>query len=189
METYTPFKFYLIGSCTTVELLRLTYSPFRGTFHPTALKCVLSLATARQHEGHGSQQRWHAGKVPSRRHHLSVVNAHHPTSLSLPLSRRYIHLHCTQCSNNRPICRLIVNRWVSDAITAYRSDLSPRPIYQCDSRYFGQNILNFATYRDLIDDLSVRETIFGPIVLCSLCPFLIDAFYCCPSSLLVSIKT
>jgi hypothetical protein len=98
-----------------------------------------------------------------------------------------------QCSKDRPICRLIsqfiVNRWVSDTITTYQSDLSPRPIYQCDSRYFGQNILNFATHHHLVADLSVREMIFGPIVLYSLYPHLIDMFCYCPSGLLVSINT
>jgi hypothetical protein len=52
------------------------------------LKYVWSPATARQHEGHGSQQRWHVGKVTSRRHHLSMVDAHPHASLSLSLSQR-----------------------------------------------------------------------------------------------------
>jgi hypothetical protein len=64
-----------------------------------------------------------------------------------------------QCSKNRPICRLIslliVNRWVSDKITTYRSNLSPWPIYQSDSRYFDKNTPNFATYDDLVDNSSV----------------------------------
>jgi hypothetical protein len=76
--------------------------------------------------------------------------------------------HCYgQCSKNRPICRLIsqliMNRWVSNKITTYRSDLSSWPIYQSDSRYFDQNVPNFATYGDLVDDSSARETIFWTI--------------------------
>jgi hypothetical protein len=37
---------------------------------------------------------------------------------------------------------------MSNTITAYRSNLFPRPIYQSDSRYFGWNISNFATNCD-----------------------------------------
>jgi hypothetical protein len=91
-----------------------------------------------------------------------------------------------------------VNRWVRDKITTYRSDLSAwpiyqsfffrLPIYQSDSRNFDQNILNFATYGDLVDDSYGRETFFEPLVLYSLCSHLIHAFYY-PSSLVVSIKT
>jgi hypothetical protein len=98
-------------------------------------------------------------------------------------------MHLRQCLKNRPIYRLIVNRWVSNKIITYWSDLSPWPIYQSDSQYFDQNILNFATYGYLIDDSSVRETIFGPLVMYFLCSHLIHAFCCCPSSLVVSIKT
>jgi hypothetical protein len=98
-----------------------------------------------------------------------------------------------KCSKSWPICQLIpwliVNRWVSDTITAYRSDLSRRPIYQSNSRYFSQNILNFATYRDLVANSSVRGMIFGPLVLYSRRSHLINAFCCCPSDLVVSTKT
>jgi hypothetical protein len=102
---------------------------------------------------------------------------------------------CTlnQCSKNRPICqlisRLIVNHWLSDKITTYRSNLSPWPIYQSYRRYFDQNIPNVDTYDDFVDDSSVREMIFGPLVLYSLCSHLIRAFSCCLSSLVVSTKT
>jgi hypothetical protein len=58
-----------------------------------------------------------------------------------------------------------MNRWVSDKITTYWSDLSSCPIYQSDSRYFDQNILNFATYGNLVDNSSVRETSFWAISL------------------------
>jgi hypothetical protein len=54
-----------------------------------------------------------------------------------------------------------MNRWVSDNITTYRSDLSSLPIYQSDSQYFDQNILNFDPYGDLVDDSSARDTISG----------------------------
>jgi hypothetical protein len=84
---------------------------------------------------------------------------------SLPnLNDLAYYLYFGQCSKNRPIyrliSRLIVNRWVSDKIIAYHFDLSSRPIYQSDSRYFGRNIPNFTTYSDLAADLLVRKTIF-----------------------------
>jgi hypothetical protein len=50
---------------------------------------------------------------------------------------------------------------VSDTIIVYRSDLSPRQIYQSKSQDFGQNIPNFTTYRDFVADLFVRETFWG----------------------------
>jgi hypothetical protein len=49
------------------------------------------------------------------------------------LTTRHLWLKLDHRSKNRPICRLIsrliVNRWVSDKIIAYRSDLSPRLIF------------------------------------------------------------
>jgi hypothetical protein len=50
---------------------------------------------------------------------------------------------------------------VSDTIIVYRSDLSPRQIYQSKNQDFGQNIPNFTTYRDFVADLFVRETFWG----------------------------
>jgi hypothetical protein len=77
----------------------------------------------------------------------SVFHSYHFNECSLFLELRLafdfrldLCLDLVQYSKNHPICRLIsqliMNHWVSDKITAYRSDLSPRPIYRSDSQYF-----------------------------------------------------
>jgi hypothetical protein len=106
LQILIDWKLY---SCRAVEAYIISF-PWDFPSHCIApwsqatipLKYVWSPATARQHEGHGSQQRWHASKVTSRRHHLSVWST--PILLHLfPCRCRsgYIHLHYT----------LIIHSW------------------------------------------------------------------------------